>query len=52
MAGTLGVATVQYLPFCFFNIVNPILAATFARLGWCLLRRDERDLDPLAGAEA
>lgn len=52
MAGTLGVATVQYLPFCFFNLVSPILAATFAWCGWFLLRHDRHRLDPGAGAGA
>ena len=31
MAGTLGVATLSYAPFCFFNLINPLVAATF---GW------------------
>ncbi|MGD8378787.1 MAG: Na+/H+ antiporter NhaC [Gammaproteobacteria bacterium] len=30
MAATLGVATFAYLPFCFFNILNPIVAAIYA----------------------
>lgn len=29
MAQTLGVATATYLPFCFFNLINPIVAAIF-----------------------
>lgn len=29
MAGTLGVATFAYLPFCFFNLINPFVAATY-----------------------
>lgn len=29
MAGTLGVATLAYLPFCFFNLVNPLVAAFY-----------------------
>jgi NhaC family Na+:H+ antiporter len=29
MAGTLGVATLAYLPFCFFNLVNPLIAALY-----------------------
>jgi NhaC family Na+:H+ antiporter len=30
MAGTLAVATVSYLPYCFFNLINPIVALIFA----------------------
>lgn len=29
MAGTLGVATLAYLPFCFFNLINPVIAAIY-----------------------
>ena len=31
MAGTLGVATFAYAPFCFFNLINPLVAALY---GW------------------
>ena len=34
MAATLGVATTAYLPFCFFNLLNPLIAATFAVIGF------------------
>ncbi|MFT5574464.1 MAG: NhaC family Na+:H+ antiporter [Cryomorphaceae bacterium] len=30
MAGTLAVATISYLPYCFFNLINPIVALIFA----------------------
>ena len=30
MSASLGVATFSYLPFCFFNIVNPIIAIIYA----------------------
>jgi len=29
MAATLGVATIAYLPFCFFNLINPFIAAAY-----------------------
>ncbi len=29
MAATLGVPTLAYLPFCFFNLVNPIISAAY-----------------------
>jgi NhaC family Na+:H+ antiporter len=34
MAATLGVATIAYLPFCFFNIINPILSFAFDLMGF------------------
>ncbi len=30
MSGTLGVATFAYLPYCFFNLINPFVAALYA----------------------
>jgi len=30
MAGTLTVATIAYLPYCFFNLINPVIALLFA----------------------
>lgn len=33
MAATLGVATIAYLPFCFFSILNPLVTIAFAFLG-------------------
>jgi NhaC family Na+:H+ antiporter len=32
MAGTLAVATMGYLPYCLFNLINPIIALLFAFL--------------------
>lgn len=34
MAATLGVATIAYLPFCFFNLINPILSFIFDLIGF------------------
>lgn len=34
MAATLGVATVAYLPFAFFNLINPILSFIFDLVGY------------------
>ena len=31
MASTLGVATLTFAPFCFFNLINPLVAALY---GW------------------
>ena len=30
MAATLGVATLSYLPYCFFNLIMPVLAIALA----------------------
>ena len=32
MASTLGVATFAYLPFCFFNLINPLIALSYGFL--------------------
>ncbi|MBT73549.1 MAG: Na+/H+ antiporter NhaC [Gammaproteobacteria bacterium] len=32
MAGTLGVATFAYLPYCFFNLINPVIALIYGFL--------------------
>ena len=33
-ASVLGVATLAYLPFCFFNIISPIMSVVVAATGW------------------
>jgi NhaC family Na+:H+ antiporter len=30
----LGVATIAYLPFCFFNILSPLMTIFVAAVGW------------------
>lgn len=47
MAATLGVSTFAYLPYAFFNLVNPFIAAGYAYLGWTLKRMDEKEADEL-----
>jgi NhaC family Na+:H+ antiporter len=32
-AGVLGIATLTYLPFCFFNIISPFMTLIFAYAG-------------------
>ena len=34
MAGVLGVATIKYLPYAFFNLLNPIIALVYAYTGF------------------
>ncbi len=38
MAAALGVSTTAYAPFCFFNILNPLVTIAFTLLGWRVLR--------------
>jgi NhaC family Na+:H+ antiporter len=33
MSGVLGVPTIEYLPYAFFNIVNPLVALLFGFTG-------------------
>ena len=40
MATTLGVATLSYAPFCFFNLLNPLVAAIY---GWAQISIAPRD---------
>jgi len=49
MAGTLGVATFAYLPFCFFNLVNPVISLIYGYTGFKLVPLDKAEiLDPVA----
>ncbi|NVJ49137.1 MAG: Na+/H+ antiporter NhaC [Gammaproteobacteria bacterium] len=41
MAGTLGVATLAYLPFCFFNLINPFVSALYALYNFKIETMDE-----------
>ncbi|MCP4411488.1 MAG: Na+/H+ antiporter NhaC [Gammaproteobacteria bacterium] len=44
MAGTLGVATFAYLPFCFFNLINPVISVIYGYTGFKLIPlKDEGD---------
>lgn len=37
MAGTLAVVTIGYLPYCFFNLINPVMALLYAFLNLKIL---------------
>jgi NhaC family Na+:H+ antiporter len=45
MAQTLGVATSVYLPFCFFNLLNPLVSAAYGFTGFTIekLPAEERE---------
>ena len=38
MAATLGVATFAYLPFCFFNLINPVISVIYGYTGFKILK--------------
>jgi NhaC family Na+:H+ antiporter len=38
MAATLGVATLDYLPYALFNLINPLMAVVLAWMGFKILR--------------
>ncbi len=38
-ATVLGVPTLTYLPYCFFNILSPLMSITVAAIGWKIVRR-------------
>jgi len=42
MAGTLGVATLAYLPFAFFNIINPLVAIILGFTGISIKRIEKK----------
>jgi NhaC family Na+:H+ antiporter len=37
-AGVLGVATLSYLPYCFFNLISPLMTLLFAFLSIRIMR--------------
>ena len=43
MSGALGVPTVEYLPYCVLNIVNPIVSITLAFLGLFQLKMTDEE---------
>lgn len=38
----LGVSTLTYLPYCFFNYLSPMASIVVAALGWKILHRNEK----------
>jgi len=43
MAATLGVATLAYLPFVFFNLINPLVSIIYGFTGFTIVKIDETD---------
>jgi NhaC family Na+:H+ antiporter len=49
MAQTLGVATVSYLPYAFFNLINPFVAAIYGFIGFTIVKASEGETAPVVG---
>lgn len=41
-ATILGVATITYLPYCFFNLISPLMSITVAAIGYKIKRINEK----------
>lgn len=52
MAQTLGVATFVYLPYCFFNLLNPVIAAIYGFTGFTIERLPARPAEAAPDAVA
>jgi NhaC family Na+:H+ antiporter len=37
----LGVPTLTYLPYCFFNLMSPLMSILVAAVGWRIYRRQQ-----------
>ena len=48
----LHVPTITYLPYCFFNIISPLMSITIAMMGYKIFRRtDDEEENPVEKAE-
>lgn len=47
----LGVATTTYLPYCFFNIISPIMSVVVAAIGYKIFRKGDTEQTETAAAE-
>ncbi len=50
MSTSLGVATFAYLPFCFFNLTNPLISAFYGFTGFTMEKLEEPKPRPKAAA--
>ena len=46
MAATLGVPTLAYLPFAFFNLINPLISVVYGFTGFTIKTIDEESEEP------
>ena len=47
-SGVLAVPTLSYLPFCFFNLLSPIVSAFIAGMNWTIQRLSEEQTSEAA----
>ena len=40
-ATILSVPTLAYLPYCFFNLISPLMSITVAAIGYKILKKDK-----------
>jgi NhaC family Na+:H+ antiporter len=45
MASTLGVSTLLYLPYCFFNLANPLLGLIYGFTGFKVMKLEPQEVD-------
>ena len=50
-AAVLGVATFDYLPYCFFNLINPIISIVYGFLGFRMEKFTESELAEMSARE-
>jgi Na+:H+ antiporter, NhaC family len=48
MAGVLGVATLSYLPYCFFNLLSPVISVIYGITGFRIEHLPPEDAQPAA----
>jgi NhaC family Na+:H+ antiporter len=48
-ATILGVSTFTYLPYCFFNLISPLMSIIVAALGYKIYHTNEKDKDIVTG---
>ena len=46
MSTTLGVATLAYLPWCFLNLLNPLIGMLLGFTGWTIAKADPPEAEP------
>lgn len=44
-ATVLGVPTLMYLPYCFFNLISPVMSIVVASIGWKIIRNKPKATD-------
>ena len=46
-ATVLGVATINYLPYCFFNIISPFMSCFIALIGYKIYKTNKENTESL-----